>query len=227
MTDRTLLPARTSRSGAQAVEIARQLRADIISGVFGQGETLRQEHLAKRFRSSRMPVRDALRILEQEGLVDMQPNRGAQVARLDAEGFREIYEMRAVAEVLALKHAIPELTNSRIQQAAQYQEQTEQADIEHFGRLNKAFHETLYVPCGRPRLLAHIAGLNELADRYLRIAVIELDYVQRSNAEHHALLAACSARNTQEACFLLERHITEAGEQLFPRLQGIPGGQIL
>lgn len=224
MTDPALSPAKTSRSGAQAIEIAKQLRADIISGVFGPGETLRQEQLAKRFRSSRMPVRDALRILEQEGLVDMQPNRGAQVARLDADGFREIYEMRAVAEVLALKHAIPELTDSRIEQAAVVQDRAEQADIEQFGRLNKAFHETLYQPCGRPRLLAHIAGLNELADRYLRIAVIELDYVQRSNAEHHALLSACRARNIEKACSLLERHITEAGDQLFPRLQGMSSG---
>lgn len=221
MTDPAYASAGTPRSGAQALEIAKQLRADIISGVFGQGETLRQEHLAKRFRTSRMPVRDALRMLEQEGLVDMQPNRGAQVARLDAEGFREIYEMRAVAEVLALRHAIPELTENRIEEAARVQEQSEQADIEHFGRLNKEFHETLYAPCGRPRLLAHIAGLNELADRYLRIAAIELDYVRRSNAEHHALLAACRARDTNRACCLLDRHITEAGEQLFPRLLGI------
>lgn len=222
MTDRDPTVGRTSRSGAQAIEIARQLRADIISGVFGQGETLRQEHLARRFRSSRMPVRDALRILEQEGLVDMQPNRGAQVATLDAEGFREIYEMRAVAEVLALKHAIPELTNTRIEEATRVQDLAEQSDIEQFGRLNKAFHETLYAPCGRPRLLAHIAALNEVADRYLRIAVIELDYVQRSNAEHHELLTACTARDTQRACSLLDQHITEAGEQLFPRLRGIP-----
>jgi len=171
-----------------------------------------------------MPVRDALRMLEQEGLVDMQPNRGAQVARLDADGFREIYEMRAVAEVLALKHAIPELTDSRIEQAARIQEQAEQADIEHFGRLNKAFHEILYQPCARPRLLAHIAGLNELADRYLRIAAIELNYVQRSNAEHHALLAACKARDRQRACALLDLHITEAGNQLLPKLRGIPVG---
>jgi len=224
MKDSGHVGAKPSRSGAQAAEIAKLLRSDIISGTFGPGETLRQEHLAKRFHSSRMPVRDALRILEQEGLVDMQPNRGAQVARLDAEDFREIYEMRAVAEVLALKHAIPELTESRIEEAARLQEQSERSDVEHFGRLNKQFHETLYAPCGRPRLLAHIAALNELADRYLRIAAIELDYVQRSNAEHQALLAASRARDTNAACSLLDRHITAAGEQLFPKLRGIPKG---
>ncbi|MCZ4279898.1 GntR family transcriptional regulator [Kiloniella laminariae] len=219
MTDKAPKPTKISRSGAQANEIARLLRTDIISGEIPQGEILRQENLAQRFQTSRMPVRDALRILEQEGLVDLQPNRGAQVAILDVEGIREIYEMRAVAEVLALRHAIPELTNSQIEKAEKIRSEAESAGLEQFGVLNKAFHETLYAPCARPRLLSHISSLHDLADRYLRIAAIELDYIDRSNQEHCQLLAACNARDTLKACKLLDQHIISAGEKLFTRLK--------
>ncbi len=211
--------ANTKRTGAQATYIAEQLRAEIIAGTFGAGETLRQEMLAERFETSRMPVRDALRILEQEGLVDTKPNRGAQVAKLDAEGFREVYEMRSAAECLALRIAIPELTNRQIEKAAAIQTEAEASELERFGALNKAFHATLYIPCARPRLLAHIAKLNDLSDRYLRIAAIELDYIDRSHTEHHALLRACIKRDEQKACELVKQHIETAGEKLFDKLR--------
>lgn len=214
MTERTS----AKRTGDQAIRVADALREKIVSGELKPGEALRQERLAVLFETSRMPVRDALRLLEAEGLVQMPPNKGAIVAPLDPEEFREVYEMRAALETLALRLAIPELTNSQIDRAAAIQDKAEASDLENFGALNKAFHFALYEPCARPRLLAQIAALNETGDRYLRLAAAQLDYTRRSHQEHRDLLEACRRRDGAEACEILRRHIEAAGEALVDRL---------
>ncbi|SLN38840.1 GntR family transcriptional regulator [Oceanibacterium hippocampi] len=203
-----------SGSGDQARQVARKLREMIIAGRYAPGEPLRQDVIAEQLGTSRMPVREALRVLETEGLVLLVPNKGASVAPLDPREVGEIYEMRVAAETLALRLAIPELSNARIDRAARLQESVEAGDLAAFGRLNKAFHMTLYEACGRPRLLAHVAGLNDLSDRYLRLAIRALDYDKRSNDEHRALLDACRRRDKPAALNLLEQHITVAGQAL-------------
>lgn len=208
-----------ARTGAEAERIAAALRADIVSGAVQPGTALRQELLADRYAASRMPVRDALRILSQEGFVDLVPNRGARVAELDPAGFREICEMRVALETLAMRRAIPELADSRIDRAARVQDEAERSGIARFGALNALFHATLYEPCGRPRLLAQIAALHVLADRYMRIAAVELDYLARSHAEHRALIAACRRRDAAEAVGLVELHISGACDELVARLE--------
>jgi DNA-binding GntR family transcriptional regulator len=214
------------RSGEHAALIAEALRDQIISGALKAGEALRQERLASRFETSRMPVREALRILENEGFVVMAPNKGAVVAPLDAADMREIYEMRAVAEMLAMRLAIPEISNAQIMRAIEIQAQAEQSPIQDFGALNRKFHETLYSPCARPRLLAHINSLCDLADRYLRIAATSLGYTERSHREHRALLEAVEARDADRAARILNAHIMDAGEALHAFLvanAGLPG----
>lgn len=208
-------PAAARRTGAEARRIATALREDIIRGVFKSGEALRQERLADMYQASRMPVRDALRGLETQGLVEISPNRGAIVARLDPLEFRELYEMRGALEVLALRLTIPELTNSQLDMIEEIQDEAERSGLRDFGALNKAFHMGLYEPCGRPRLLAQIATLNDMADRYLRVAAIELDYTRRSHREHRALLKACRRRDEASATGCLQDHIAAAGEALF------------
>lgn len=208
-----------ARTGAEATRIAAALRADIVSGAVPPGTALRQEVLAERYAASRMPVRDALRILAQEGFVDLVPNRGARVAVLDPAGFREICEMRVALETLAIRLSIPELSESRIDRIARVQDEAERTGIERFGAVNAAFHAALYEPSQRPRLLAQIAALHDLADRYMRIAAVELDYVARSNAEHRDIIAACRRRDGEAAARLVERHIAGAGAELLARLE--------
>ncbi len=205
-----------SRSGGddQTRAIADRLRERIIGGELAAGAPLRQEQLAALFGTSRMPVREALRILQAEGFVEMVRNRGAAVAPIDLDDLNEIYEMRAMVETMALRLAIPELSNSRIDRAAVIQNELESASLSEFGRLNKAFHLTLYEACARPRLLAHIALLNDAADRYLKIAIRRLDYSDRSNREHRALLDACRARDSARAEALLADHVRDAGKML-------------
>jgi len=202
------------RRGRQAQEIAQALRSEIISGALPQGSELRQQFLAERFRVSRMPIREALRRLEAEGLILFTPNKSARVAPLSIADLQEIYEMRIAAETLALRRSLPELSNAQIDRAAEIQVRLETAPVSEFGALNDAFHGTLYRPCGMPRLLAHIEVLSNAADRYLRVIVASLDYAGKSHREHHKLLEACRKRDEVAALTCLARHIQQAGEAL-------------
>lgn len=204
----------------QTQSVADRLRERIISGELAAGQPLRQETIAEAYGVSRMPVREALRLLQAEGFVEMVRNRGASVAAIDARDLAEIHEMRVLAECLALRHAIPELTESRIDRAESIQGELETAPIEAFGALNKRFHMTLYEACARPRLLAHISLLHDAADRYLRIAIRQLDYAVRSDREHRELLAACRRRDADAAQEILRTHIEEAGKALLAALPG-------
>ncbi len=207
------------RDGEAADVIAALLRAEIIKGVHAPGTLLRQEELAKRFKTSRMPIRDSLKILEREGLIVLPANRSAQVAPLDPKSFRDISEMRAVAEPLALKHAIPELTNRQIEVASVIQHEAEQAVSDQFSKLNKAFHAALLTPCERPRLLNHIATLNDLSERYFHVAVVEMSYADHSHKEHQDLIKACKQRDVETACRILEAHISSASERILDNLK--------
>ncbi|WP_419905316.1 GntR family transcriptional regulator [Kiloniella sp.] len=204
----------SARSGDQTRALITELREEIISGALRPGEPLRQDNIAERYKVSRMPVREALRVLEAEGLALLVPNKGASVAPLDPLELQEIYEMRVSAETLALRLSLPEISNAQIDRAARIQDDIENADLRDFGALNKAFHRTLYEPCGRRRLLTHIDGLNDVADRYLRFTIKALNYTERSNTDHYALLEACRTRDEIEATKILSSHISDAGETL-------------
>lgn len=210
---------RSQRDGETAEAVAGRLRDEIIRGELAPGTLLRQEALARRFETSRMPIRDGLKMLEREGLVVLPVNRSARVSPLDPDSLREINEMRAVAEPLALKHAIPEISDRQIGLAEAIQDEAELAGIEAFPRLNAAFHAALLAPCGRPRLMAHIAMLNDLSERYFHIAAVEMDYAARSHHEHRDLLEACKKRDAPAACQMLERHISCASELMLDALQ--------
>ena len=207
-----------TRDGQCANQIANELRQSIVRGELMPGTILRQEELARRFGTSRTPVRDGLRLLEQQGLILKPTNKGAEVTALNADDFQEITEMRVLAESLALKHAIPNLTNHQIEKAEQIQSKAEKASIEHFSDLNKAFHACLVEPCNRPRLLAHLKNLSDLNERYLNFAAAKLGYVTRSHEEHRGILEACLARDADRACMLLEQHIDSAKQNLLAEI---------
>ena len=207
------------RKGHQTQYLIDTLRSAIVAGDFKPGSVLRQEELAKTFSSSRMPIREALRTLAAEGLILLQPNRGAVVAPIHADELRENVEMREAAEVLAIRLSVPNLSNAQIDRAAEIQRRIAVCDMKDFGSLNKAFHMALYAPCARPRLLAHVGSLHDVAERYLRFTLVELDYVSRSNSEHEAILQACYRRDVDAAQLETSRHIVGAGRTLEDHLR--------
>jgi DNA-binding GntR family transcriptional regulator len=192
-----------------------QVRTAILAGRLSAGETLRQEDLAERLGVSRMPVREAIRRLHAEGLVDVLPSRRVRVAPLDRAEIEDIYDMRAALEPLAVRLAVPRLTRAQLRDAAHALEAADdEEDADTFGVRNAAFHLALMTPCERPRLLAEIASLLDLSDRYQRAALRDEEHNARVREEHAALLEAARAGDAPTAAVLTERHVRQAGARL-------------
>lgn len=195
--------------------IADALREAILRGIFQEGQSLRQDEIATQFGVSRIPVREALKHLEAEGLVTLHLNRGAMVSVLTAAEAQEICEIRSALEVKAMQLAIPKLNTSDLEKAVVILEASDQtSDAGVLAKLNWEFHATLYASAERPRLLTMIKNLHVNIDRYVRLQMAQMDYQERSQKEHYQLLDACRQQHTKTAVRLLKRHIDTAGEQL-------------
>lgn len=200
--------------------VAEALRQAILLGIFKAGQSLRQDEIATQFGISRIPVREALRQLEAEGLVRLYPNRGATVSVLSAAEAQEICEIRIALETLALQLAIANLTEADIQRAIAILEATDQAtDPRHWTELNWEFHATLYTSAHRPRLLTMIKTLHINVDRYIRLQMMQMNYQEQSQTEHWKLLEVCKQRDMNKAIDILKHHIATAAEQLVAHLR--------
>jgi DNA-binding GntR family transcriptional regulator len=198
-----------------ADHVAGILREAIADGSLKAGTALRQDELAARFGFSRMPIRDALRQLESEGIVSIHPTRGAFVAAMDATEIGEIYAVRELLEVAALLLSLKRLSDAAFEQAAAILDQIDaEPDIGRWGILNRAFHLVLYGACGNGRLLGLIEAQHIAADRYVRILLSSLDYRARSQVEHRRFLAACQARDGDQAVACLTKHLRDGSRTL-------------
>ncbi|HEY0602282.1 MAG TPA: GntR family transcriptional regulator [Herpetosiphonaceae bacterium] len=209
----------SSRYRSTPEVVAHVLRQAIMAGVFQDGQALRQDELAAELGLSKIPVREALRRLEAEGLVVFYPNRGAVVAALSAAEAEEIAEMRVALETLALRLALPRLTPRVLTQArAILDELDHEAEVTRWSTLNWEFHAALYAPAQRPRLLATITTLHSSVDRYMRVILVTMQHQAQSQQEHRALLSACEQHDETTACAILKGHITAASEMLAEHL---------
>lgn len=188
--------------------VTEQLRALILNGTLGIGVQLKQEVLAKRFGVSRIPVREALKRLEAEGLVTHAPHQGSVVASRSINELLEILDMRVGLESRALVLAIPNMTETLFDEARSIMTRYDASDIpREWAELNLEFHLCLYRPCERPRLLKTIEGLVRGTDVHLRAHQSSTAGRKSPQSEHRELLDACIARDVKRARDLLEAHI--------------------
>ncbi|WFU14613.1 GntR family transcriptional regulator [Bradyrhizobium sp. CB3481] len=191
-----------------AQRIAESISERIISGALQPDAPLRQDHIAREFNSSHVPVREAFRQLEAQHLVIAVPRRGVRVAPLDTNSVKEIAEMRAALEVVALRNAAPKLTSSHLARIELALIEGDNAQtIQDFETANRAFHQALMAPCAMPRLLASLDGLQLANSRLVFAMARSSGWRPRSNQDHRLILQALRARNVDQACNLLARHI--------------------
>src|SRR5579872_328170 len=191
-----------------ATRITEAIAERIIAGTLKPDMPLRQDHIAREFNSSHVPVREAFRQLEAQHLVVALPRRGVRVAPLDVTAIREISEMRAALEVVALRHAAPRLTQAHLAKIELALIEGENAEtLQEFEAANRAFHQALVVPCGMPRLLASLDGLQRANSRLVFAMARSSGWRPRSNQDHRLILGALRARNIEQASALLARHI--------------------
>jgi DNA-binding GntR family transcriptional regulator len=191
-----------------AARITEAIAERIIAGTLKPDAPLRQDHVAREFASSHVPVREAFRQLEAQHLVVALPRRGVRVAPLDATAIREISEMRAALEVVALRHAAPKLTQAHLAKIELALIEGDNAEtLQEFEAANRAFHQALVAPCGMPRLLASLDGLQRANSRAVFAMARSAGWRPRSNQDHRLILGALRARDIEQASGLLARHI--------------------
>ncbi|MGY4345543.1 DNA-binding GntR family transcriptional regulator [Bradyrhizobium sp. GM7.3] len=197
-----------SESTTVAWRIAESIGERIISGAIQPDAPLRQDHVAREFNSSHVPVREAFRQLEAQHLVVAVPRRGVRVAPLDTNSVKEIAEMRAALEVVALRNAAPKFTSTHLARIELALIEGDNAQtIQDFEMANRAFHQALVAPCAMPRLLASLDGLQLANSRLVFAMARNAGGRPRSNQDHRLILQALRARNVDQACNLLSRHI--------------------
>lgn len=192
---------------ARAV-IEEKLRNAIFDGRLPCGMAIRQQELADLFGVSRMPVREALRQLEAQGLIEVEHHRGAVVAPLIQGDATEAYDLRLLLEAEALRQSIPLLDDADFACAEACIEALEvETDFGEMGRLNRKFHMALYAKTPNRRLMHLIeAGLHE-EERFLRFNLESMDLGKLSQEDHRQLLAAARAHDVALTIELLTRHL--------------------
>jgi DNA-binding GntR family transcriptional regulator len=198
--------------------LVEQLRQRILAGELPQGTALRQDALAGQYGVSRIPLREALRRLEAEGLVRIEPNKGAVVADFQPEEIGELFEMRAALEPELIRLAVPLVRPADLVEAAAalalYERALDKGQVADWGALNWRFHAALYRAAGRPRWLEAVAQLNRQTDRFVRLQLALTGALDRARSEHRAILELARDGQADEAAALVRRHILEAGEML-------------
>ena len=196
-----------------AVRISKVLADRIISGAIEPGARLRQDHVAEEFHTSHVPVREAFRRLEAQGLAVSEPRRGVRVAAFDLGEVKEVAEMRAALEVLALRHAAPHLTSAILDLAEEATKAGDKSrDVRSWEEANRAFHRLILAPCGMPRLLATIDDLHAASARFL-FAAWRSEWEARTDQDHRAILTALRQGNTESAAATLGRHVQWIGRK--------------
>jgi DNA-binding GntR family transcriptional regulator len=187
------------------------LRKTIISGIIPVGERIVEKEYAERLNISRTPVREALRMLEIEELVENIPRVGVVVKRISMEDVVEIFKIRHNLEVLAATEAMDNITEEELRDIEQLLDLTEQKDregeVEEVIRLFGVFNSKIYEASKMKRLASMISRLNEYLQRFRTISIS--DDVRREKAlkEHREILKAIADKNRAEIDSIIKKHL--------------------
>ncbi len=200
----------------EAVLVA--LRRAIGSGELRPGEQVRQDALAERYGVSRVPLREALKILQGEGSVTYRPHRGYFVAELSLADLEEVYRIRELLEEEAVRTAVPRLTADGLDELAALVAGCEDAgragDVAAMTAANRSLHFALYAASDRPRLVRMVRILWDATDAYRSVYYSDPANRERVAAEHRQLLRALRSDDADTAVRLLAEHRDHAVEHI-------------
>jgi len=208
-----MAPAFTRPMTAQEAVLG-ELRRRLVGGILRPGDQIRQDALAEELGVSRVPVREAMRILEGEGQIAYTAHRGYFVAELDVDELAEIYRLRDILETEAVRagfHALTEADTERMAQAME--EMAEAARAGNIAALtvsNRTFHFTLFASSGMNRLLRILTQLWDSSDPYRSMYFSNPEHLRIMEAEHDAIWKAVVARDEKRLLRLLEEHRAHA-----------------
>ena len=198
--------------------IANDLRERILSGELAEGETIRQEALAEDYDVSRMPIREALKRLNAEGLVQWTNNRGGSVTKHSLSEIGEIFDLRSLIEVDLFRRSIPKMDAGDFARCEEILKQMETSyddnDVSRWGILNDEYHSALYTASDRKLTQELLDRINMQSDRYVRMHLSVMKQREPAKMEHRDLLQLARDGKVEDACELLTSHIRRTKEQL-------------
>ncbi len=184
------------------------IRTAIIRGVLPGGMPLRQDEISAQLSVSHIPVREAFRQLDAQGLVRIYPNRGAVVTKLTKEELENAMDTRIILELGVIKAAVPRISEENIEKAqALLAQMEEEQDPNKLEDLNLAFHFALYEAAGNPYILQLIEQLHANVDRYIRPYYTPSEAYDQTVGEHRNLIEACRNRDIEYATAILRTHL--------------------
>jgi len=201
-------PFQTPPTAQEAV--LAELRRLLVTGELAPGAPVRQEALAERLGVSRVPLREALKVLEGEGHVVYARHRGYVVAELSVEDLVEVYRLRELLEAEAIRVATPRVTPSHLEALQAASDAVEVADrdgdVAEITAANRAFHFLLFDAAGMPRLSRTLRQLWDATDVYRSVYFAEAANRERVHGEHAALLAALRRGDAKSAVRIQAEH---------------------
>lgn len=195
-----------------------KIRSDILNGKYKRGEELVESSIGKELGISRTPVREAIRQLELEGLVQLVPNKGAFVTGISEKDVRDIYLIRARLEGLAARMAAKNITSELLDAMEETVVLSEyHAKKEHYEQvceMDSKFHKLLYKASGS-RILEHtLTDFHQYVQRVRMASIMKKRRMEKSNDEHDAILTAIREHDEEKAELVATRHISNTVENL-------------
>ena len=204
-----------SLSGVVRHEIERL----ILSGELPTGLRVNENAIALRLGVSRGPVREACRALVELGLLDLIPNRGVFVRRLDRHDVEEVYDLRAGLTGLAGSLLASRVTDADIERLRTLVEEMDKAaeagDFRSFYPVNLEFHDVILQLTGNSRLIKSYRALVKEFQLFRTHGLVQSDALRESNQEHHAILAALEQRDAGAAYAASFRHVQHGKQRMF------------
>ncbi len=195
-----------------------RIREDILSGKYCKDEELRENTIATELGVSRTPVREALRQLELEGLVNIIPNKGAVVTGLSVKDMKDIYVIRSYLEGLCAKWACENITDTQLEELEEIQYlfefHTQKKHYEQLVELDNRFHDVIYDACNS-RMLNHVlVDFHHYVQRLRKKTLSSEDRAISCSNEHSAIVEALKKRDSSRAEELAHQHILSTIENI-------------
>jgi len=198
------------RSMAARDWVFQVIRTAIVRGELPGDMPLRQDEISNALSVSHIPVREAFRQLEAQGLVRIYPNRGAVVTKLSCKELSDVMDTRILLEVGALRLALPHITEEDLARARELLELfSKEKDPIKGAELNLKLHFSLYDPCDNQTLLSLIDQMHANVDRYITpfFGKEEVSAELYTVDEHSQIISACESKDTELATAILRTHL--------------------
>ena len=207
-----------NQTGSLRGRVFTQLQNDILNGIYKPGDNLIETKLSDELGVSRTPIREAIRQLELEGLVQSIPNKGAVVKGISAQDIDDIYTIRMLIEGLAARWAAEKITGEELKELKEAVELEEfytiKNDVEHLMLFDSRFHEIIFRASKSKPLMHTLSTFHHYVQRARVSSLNNPERAQLALEEHKAILQAITEHDAEKAERLTTLHVRNASNNM-------------